>query len=231
LHTLEEALPRLGRGHYVLQSLVRTYSGLGRVKEALAAANELHLVATDTSMLGFYPGQELLEAARELAVHGLDSAARLVATQVLQQVSERARPTDAQPFLRLTGVRALELLNRYPDALREAEAIGRNHPQDWITASEVGFLAAHLGDSARAIAIARSLSDTTLISCEGGGPFMRARILTALGHRVEAVDALRLIIDRNVYGCVSSRFLVHQEPEFLLLKGFAPFDSLLRGTD
>jgi hypothetical protein len=93
---------------------------------------------------------------------------------------------------------------------------------------EIGMLAARTGDRATALSIVAHLPDTGHTGCERGGEFLRARVFAALDRPREAVQSLKKVMGQSVFGCVSALWMIHQDPEFIPLRGYAPFDSILR---
>jgi tetratricopeptide (TPR) repeat protein len=213
----------------VAAALVR----LRRDGEALKTARAILTAPVDSSVITYetYPPALVLLVARDFAMRGDTAMAHQSADLALTGAAERPPPATAETLTRLTRIRALEALEEYPAALTAADSLIRERPADWIAAGERGLLLAHLGQTDSALSIASRLTDELDINCAGGGPFMKARILTALGRRQEAVTALRRVADRAMRECISVRREAMREPEFRPLVGYGPYDSLMQMKD
>jgi hypothetical protein len=89
----------------------------------------------------------------------------------------------------------------------------------------LGLLAARQGDSAKAQQISQALAATETPYVFGQVTYVRACIASLLGQRAQAVALLRQAFAQGLqYGM----FSLHAEPDLVPLRGYPPFEELLR---
>jgi tetratricopeptide (TPR) repeat protein len=200
-----------------------------RRKDDLArqVAAAMTLPATDTTWEVFSPGDMLLTVGLELGAHG-DSV-------VGRQSLERARdwfqnlPEGSRESLPMK-----RLLARSQYALGNWQAAGNAYLELLAVDSTVvdhvagaALVAARQGDSMAAEAVLRRLIEDRRPYRFGASPLWASRIAAALGRREEAVALIRRALAEGF----ARIYLVHSDPDLGPLRGFAPFDELLRSRD
>jgi TolB-like protein/tetratricopeptide (TPR) repeat protein len=168
------------------------------------------------------------EIALDLAAHGDSVAARAAFSSTLRWLASRPTAERTTEYMRFERARTLEAAGFRDSARAAVEPLARSHPgiEDYL--GLVGVLAAQRGDTAEAVR-----TDAVLESLEGArrrgrASYWRACIAARRGQREAAVDLLgRALSDGYVFNGLF--FLsAHLEPSFAVLRGYAPFEELLR---
>jgi DNA-binding SARP family transcriptional activator len=168
------------------------------------------------------------EIALDLAVHGDSAAARAAMDRALDWHARQPRSEQATEYLRFERAQTHFAAGHRDSARALAAGLERDHPQTDEYVGLLGVLAAQRGDSVEAGAAGRLLDAVTRPHARGRTTFWRACIAATLGHRDEAVNLLRRA---RAEGYVFNGLLflsAHLEPSFATLRGYAPFDELLR---
>jgi serine/threonine-protein kinase len=198
-------------------SAVRALSALGRVDEVRRLVSEsLTMPSPDVRTAA----NVLQIASNELVAHGRVTEGRQVAEQLT--VWLRARPPNEQNDTLL--VMALLSVGNTAEARSIAKRLVTKHPQDRVAISLDGITAAHAGErqvAERAIVVLDSLSDPYQLA---ENLFSRALIAAVLGQKERAVEYLRESIRKGL----SYVQLNDAIPELLPLRGYAPYDELIR---
>jgi hypothetical protein len=84
----------------------------------------------------------------------------------------------------------------------------------------LGAIAAHLGDSAEAARMDQWLE-------QHGKSYDRARLAAIRGNRAAAVALIRQAFQEHMTG----RMFIHQDPDLDSLRGYAPYEELVRPED
>ncbi|HEX9107710.1 MAG TPA: hypothetical protein VF832_10790, partial [Longimicrobiales bacterium] len=143
-------------------------------------------------------------AARELRAHGHDPQARLLVGDGLRWSRARPLSEQADTTFRWLYAQLLAMSGRWQEAdalLPAAPPPGWDPPLQWSRA----LMAAHDGDSARALAISRGLAATPRPMLE----FQRVSILAALGRQEETRTRLREML---AAGGFFGEWWLHTEP-------------------
>jgi TolB-like protein/tetratricopeptide (TPR) repeat protein len=228
LHRLgeyEEELEAIERGrlqhpgHSDLHLLdLRALAALGRGEELRRRLSELSGTLADTDV------RDVMSLAEELSWHDRPEMARSLAERVLERTERGAG--------RLRGLVAAGRIGQasaLADSLAAAGASTQpDHAQGASAFSQPGasaqlghveaVLAAWLGDSTAAAAALQALGDAM------GAEMARVEILTRLGRRQEAVRELRRLGPRGFDQA-------HARPALEPLRGYPPFEALLRQRD
>jgi tetratricopeptide (TPR) repeat protein len=192
-------------------------AGMGRVREV----REL----VDTLLLSDYPsGAECV--ALELRAHGHPEDAE----QPLEKVADwyRAHPAenpataDSDPCLWLQ-LSAPYYARRWDEARAGYERLAATDTGSVKARAGLGALAARRGDKAAA-----SVMDQWLAAHRAGprgrATYARARMAALAGNRQLAVDLLRESFDEGLHG----RGFIHTDPDLESLRGFPPYEGLIR---
>ncbi len=223
-HEAELETIHLGLEHYpdslsLRQNLVAALAALGRVADLEREIGQALLVRAETRT----PGNVLRTAAMELDAHGHPQEARRIALQGAEWYAQRSGE-DANPFAHID---CLTLAHRYDEAARLAAELHENHPQNtWATACW-GLSKAREGDQVTAQAV-----DRTLAGIPDNGflvsyiYWQRAAIAAQLGHRDCAMELLREALAR--FPNPEAYLDLHKDPDLAPLRGYPPFEELLR---
>jgi len=242
-HEQELEVARAGRRVFP-RSLVpvsaelRALAALGRDDDVFRLLDQARLMQPEGPNLSEYWGGagpwQPYEAALELRAHGRLDASRRAIARALALVSEPVRRglADSSSAAALLG-RAMVLYaaERWADARAAYAAL---HRADATNPNYLGGLAvseARLGHRRDAEALARRLAAMHPPYLSGRVPYWRARIAALLGDRDQAVALLRDAIARGI-GCAVHTGTpdedCHREMDFESLRGYPPFDDLLR---
>jgi Flp pilus assembly protein TadD len=201
-----------------VEDQVRALSALGRVDAvrrvvaASIAMTSIEQSATSSTVM--------LMACRELVAHGHREVARGIAHDLIEWLRRREPTADNE----LTMIRALIATEEFAAALPMAKRLLAEHPDEPRYLTSAGVIAAALGDSAEA----RHLSAVLQGMQQPRGPadpfYGQAAIDARLGDRTNAVRLLRESVRRGNYGVL----IEDSDPFFLSLRGYQPFEELVR---
>jgi tetratricopeptide (TPR) repeat protein len=170
--------------------------------------------------------EEMFVAAEELKAHGhVDEVGRMLsrleAWMATLPASERATPE-----LQCRLVDALNLEGRHVEALAVAQALAESYPDpdDVEILGRLGRTAAAAGDSELARRLDLRLRNLDRPYVFGSAAVWRARIAAILGDRDQAVSLLR---EAFAQGRQNGPWL-HHDNSLGSLRGYAPFDELVR---
>jgi tetratricopeptide (TPR) repeat protein len=171
------------------------------------------------------------EAALEFRAHGFPDAYRWAIQQMLERLRETAPRDTTAASWRYGEAVALYAAERWREARNLFAALRAGDPGNvdfigWLGASE-----ARLGHRAEAAALAGRLASLNPPYSFGNSLYWQARIAAVLGDRDGAVARLREALGQGMM-CLC-RFGppwedCHRDMDFESLRGYAPFDELLR---
>ena len=198
---------------------------LASAGDAKAIRRELHRKTEDDPYPETGARQVSLWVWRELRAHGHAAAADRWLTALMAEpgVDTSLVGTVLEGDVQSAG-RQWEAARTYYTA-----ALARD-PRSPLLLGRLGTTAAHLGNVAEAKRMSAALAASSDPFVFGRQTYARARIAAALGDRSGAVELLRAawaqgrpiaFDDRNNED-------VHSDPEFDTLRGFAPFEALVR---
>jgi hypothetical protein len=189
------------------------------------------------------PSAVMLSAARELAAHGHPAESREVALDALDWTATHQVPVDNQISVTLgtqvgqgtdtivTRQTARGALMILAGQAREANELGRKvlaaRPECIQCRSLIGQSAAILGDTASARQQVEALLQIKTAFLRGQPIYAAAQIESRLGNKARAVRLLREAISKGV----AYQAFNDAEPAFFSLRGYAPFDVLLKPVD
>jgi tetratricopeptide (TPR) repeat protein len=198
-------------------------ASLGRGREVNERLGEVDALPPDPIRK---PLTVMREVALDLAAHGDSVGAAAAFARALtwhgpatEQNTEYARFERAQTHLAAGHADSARII---------AGALARVHPESDDYTGLLGVLAAQRGDSAAAVRADSVLSRLERPYSRGRAAYWRACIAARLGRRDEAVDLLKRA---RAQGYVFNGFFflnAHLEPSFATLRGYAPFEELLR---
>jgi tetratricopeptide (TPR) repeat protein len=198
-------------------------AALGRVEETERVVAERAALASAGQRGGLF-----LFVGLELRAHGHRGASEKMLARSLEAL-EGCPPEEA----RTQGTRGerallLRLAGRADEAQRIYDQLARETPADraWTWAGDRGVCAALRGDRAQALRISDELSRLDQPFLLGRNTFHRARIAAQLGDKD---DAVHLLSTAFAQGCGSQdQNWTHLEPSFETLRGYPPFDELMK---
>jgi len=168
-----------------------------------------------------------LEASIELQAHGNVGAARSIAARSLHWLNGtllKRRPAFADRLLR---ARLLYGIGDWKGAGDSADVLAKEQPVRADVLGLVGAAAARRADTATAERIDRALAALSHDHDLGLAVLNQARIAAVLGRRDSAVARLRRTFDQ----AHEFDLWVHRDADFLALRGYAPFDAVMRPTE
>jgi serine/threonine-protein kinase len=200
-------------------------SALGRGREVNARIGEIDALSSDPIRK---KATVMREISLDLAAHGDRDAARVALARTLAWHASQPPTEQATEYNRFERAQTYYAAG-YADSAREiTEQLVGVHPQTEQYAGLLGVLAAQRGDREAASGIAKRLAGQERMYERGQASYWRACIAATLGQRDEAVELLRRALTEG-YVFNSLFFLsAHLEPSFSTLRGYAPFDELLR---
>jgi serine/threonine protein kinase/tetratricopeptide (TPR) repeat protein len=232
---MTEANHRLGRHEEELRiaRLAKNLypsSGLARGDEASALAalarfDDLHRAIDEGLVLATTNGsheQFLLRTSSELLAHGHRDEAMRVAVRAVAWCRGRPPAEQASEDNRWALAQALYLSEQWAEAQQTVGELTTRQRKNVAYRGFAGSVAARLGD--RDLALKHSAALVGLpAGSDGTVPLLRARISAILGDRQQAVAFVRdALAEGNGFGSL------HRDRDLQLLRGFAPYEELLR---
>ena len=203
---------RLDEAH-ALAALARL-GDLGRaIEEALASGT------TKDSPVWF-----LTSTAAELRAHGHPDEAVRMAARAVAWCRSRSPVRQAGEDFQWEFAQALYVAEQWAEAQPIIAELVVSQPENRRYRGLAGSIAARLGD--RDLALKHSAGLVNLPGeSDGNVPLFRARIAAILGDREGAIAFLRdAFAERMIYGFA----WLHRDGDLLLLRGFGPYDELMR---
>ncbi len=198
--------------------LIRAYAGLRQPSAALAMADSMMLGRVDTTGAA---ASHLVRGAMEFAAHGDAQTAQQLLTRASRWYQARSGPAGNY-VSSLDAAVTMLLTNDLDGATIRLQSLAR----DTTRIDALGWSAlAHVarGNRADAESIATSLTKLRRPWLFGTNTYWRAAISGALGNRDLAVQLLEQAHREGV-----PMHSWHYAAELAPLRGFAPFDALLR---
>jgi tetratricopeptide (TPR) repeat protein/TolB-like protein len=175
------------------------------------------------------PGEVMRQAALELREHGRPDQARRLFERAIAWYREQPAAFAHSRVQRLGLATVAYYTGRLEEAAALAQALGTAAPDSTAVITLLGVVAARRADTATAQAMERRLAqDQVPYARDRPPPLGRARIAAALGDRERAVAVLRTSLARGHW---YTWLDLHAVPEFEQLRGYAPFDELVRPKD
>jgi hypothetical protein len=204
-------------------------AALGRVQEV----NERLDSVSSVQARNRYRGSVMRETALELAAHGYPREGRAVLDRELAWLASRPAAEQATEFVRFERAQTLYAADLVDSSRVVVEQLNREDPKNENYAGLLGVLAAQRGDRAEAERL-----DGVLAGLErprGTAAFWRACIAARLSDRDLAVAHLERArsqgnslfqnaMDRTYWHILGP----HVEPSFAALRGYPPFEALVR---
>ncbi|MGH9199968.1 MAG: protein kinase domain-containing protein [Vicinamibacterales bacterium] len=193
---------------------------------ALGRLDDLRRAVDDTlpiTPLGVgTPAGSMRLAAEELRAHGRRAEAIDLAKRSVTWYRNQPQPFFT-PANRLALAQSLYTAEEWPEAGKAIAALLKEQPANTLYVALAGAIAARMGDRALASKHAATLSQAP--STPGGAiELRRAQLAALLGEREQAVELLRSAFARGL----SMSTALHRQMDFESLRGYAPFDELMK---
>ena len=200
-------------------------AALGRGREVNGRLDEIDALSPDPIRK---KPTVMREIALDLAAHGDRAAARVALARTLVWHAMQPAAEQATEYNRFERAQAYYAAGHADSARTITEELAGAHPQNEQYVGLLGVLAAQRGDRGEATGIAQSLVGLERQYERGQATYWRACIAAKLGRRDESVELLRRAVAEG-YVFNGLFFLsAHLEPSFATLRGYAPFEELLR---
>jgi tRNA A-37 threonylcarbamoyl transferase component Bud32/TolB-like protein len=205
----------------ILQSEIGALGAQGDAPRIRSIVDSIGRASSDTIWLA---GQLMLRGALELRAHGHEADAAALLDQARASLATRP-PDDARTprDVRRTAAELFFASRQYDSAQARYARLAVEDPTV-MPRARIASSAALRGDTATARRMSDSLSGVKIPYSFGEVPYCRAAIAASLGDKEGAV---RLINEALAAG---ARKLpeIHRVEEFQSLRGYAPFEAILR---
>jgi tetratricopeptide (TPR) repeat protein len=209
---------------YALNPEVRPLAALGRIDQL---DRDLEQAGRLEREPGVSVGTLLQEAALELRAHGHPDEARRYWERSLTWLDAQARPTGEPASDGLARANALYALDRYDQAARITDALAAEDPGNPDYVGLRGVLAARIGEARTADSCAARLAAMPRKYSFGVPSVWEARIAAVRGQRDSAVTLLRKAFQEGR----EYDLWIHRDIELESLRGYPPFEALVRPKD
>ncbi|HEX6964467.1 MAG TPA: FlgO family outer membrane protein [Gemmatimonadaceae bacterium] len=217
-------IAREGRKRYpesqgALLGEVIPLASMGREKDIDDLIDESLRLPSDPSD---NPSKVLRVALVELRGHGHEDAARRVAERAARWLATQPQPTTIDD--KLVRLKLLYAMQHWDEAWALVNPLPAEVANDATWLGFRGAIAARRGDSTEAKRVARTLALHPYPYSYGEPALWRARIAAVLGNRDQAVALVR---EAFAQGLAVDLYL-HALSDFASLRGYPPFDELMR---
>ena len=196
-------------------------AALGRIDSLMPLVEEIRFAAP-TPILN--PGEVLGSLVEELRAHGQPSAAAAIAREASAWYDEQPAAFQNTPRGRWLHGWLLELDGDLEGAAAVFAALAADSLQVVDALGYQGVIAARRGDGDAAARFAAQLEGLRIERLNGRNTVWRARIAAVLGEREGAVGLLRRAFAEGLgYG-----IWLHRDPALESLRGFRPYEDLVR---
>jgi len=229
-HERELQVARRGRARFpgnlaAWRTELVALSALGRGREVNARLDEIDALSSDPIRR---KATVMREVSLDLAAHGDRDAASQALARTLAWHASQPDTEQATEYNRFERAQTYNAAGHADSARAITEALAGAHPQNEQYAGLLGVLAAQRSDRAAASSIAERLVGLERPYQRGQSTYWRACIAAKLGRRDEAVELLRRALAEGYVFNSLFFFSAHVEPSFATLRGYAPFEALLR---
>jgi tetratricopeptide (TPR) repeat protein len=206
-----------------VQAEARALIALGRRRE-LQGIVERSQSLSRTAGWSETPGDLMELCAHELRAHDSREGSLAMAARAVEWYRGRPAPSWTSREHREGLARVLYLVETWHDAAALFEGLARDYPNDMDYRGWQAFTSVHTGDLNRARVLSSELEQASRPEHRGWLTYARARVAAALGERDRALHLLR---DAFAEGLEHGPHL-HQTPDFEILRGYEPYQRLLR---
>jgi tetratricopeptide (TPR) repeat protein len=210
-------------GRFVVVEL-RALGAKGDMRRLRSLIDSVERASTDTVRT---PGDDMLIAALELRAHGHDSDADEILAGARQWIAARPGEVAKRSSLQRTAANIFFASRQFDSAQTRYAALAARDALDIMARGRVGSSAALRGDTAFAKRVFDELSRINRPYTFGEPAYWRAAIAASLGEKETAVRLLSEALARGDRKMPE----IHRVEEFQSLRGFEPFEALLRPKD
>lgn len=200
-------------------------AALGRGREVNVRLDEIDALPSDPVRR---KPTVMREIALDISAHGDRAAAALALQRTLAWHSMQPAAEQSSEFNRFERAQAYYAAGHSDSARTIVEKLVSARPQNVPYVGLLGVLAALRGDHASAGTIAERLAGLEQKYERGQSSYWLACIAAQSGHRDEAVKLLRRGLAEGYVFHAFFFLSAHLEPSFAALRGYAPFEELLR---
>lgn len=222
LHATAEARERYGGNLDVLALEMGAMAATGRLRDLKVRVHE-----TETSRPAVWasPGIVLMLVGLELARHGHAKASQEVLSHAIDWYRLRTDPGSTRAATQAEYGEVLYAAGQWQAAGEVFESLAAQDSSMLPYQAFLGLLAARRGDTVEANRVSQWLATVKTPYIFGHPTFVRARIASLLGHPNQAVALLRQAFSEGLeYGI----YPLHSHPDLDPLRGYPPFEELLR---
>ena len=220
----------------VVNAELRALAALGREDEVFRLLDEARGMEREGSLAsvdlwGGGGAWVFYETALELRAHGHPGAYRRVIEQALHQLHAPGTMDTSATTARWQRAMVLYAAERWEEARASYAALLAANPKNIEFLGGLGVSQARLGYATAAAALAGRLATINPPYSFGRSPYWRARIAALLGDRDGAVALLQQALAQGIactYHLGSPTEDCHREMDFESLRGYSPYDELLR---
>jgi hypothetical protein len=200
---------------------LRALGAKGDISRLRTMIDSIERTSTDTITT---PADHMLSAALELRAHGHESDADDMLTRARQWITARQAELSKRRGLRRTAANVFFASRQFDSAQTRYAALAAEDSFDIMARGRVGSSAALRGDTATANRIATGLSSIKRAYTFGEPAYWGAAIASALGDKETAVRLLTEALARGDRKMPE----IHRLEEFQALRGYVPFEAILR---
>ena len=193
---------------------------LGRLDDVDRVVNEGMALASGMTSRVYL----LFGTAVELRLHGYEDASTKTTGRALEWLHGRPPGEFSTREARATLAWALCVAERWDEARRVYRQLARESPGEIRWLGSLGFIAARRGDRAEALRVSEQLRVAQGAYLLGQNTRWRAGIAAWLGEKDQAVELLRAAFAEGVWHDRA----VHQDLDLAPLRGYPPFEELIR---
>jgi predicted Zn-dependent protease len=199
---------------------IAAFAALQRIGDLRKALDETQTIPMRGT---FTPAESMRVAAEELRAHGRRAESIEMAKRAVAWHRNRAPDFLTAAANRFSLAQSLYAAEEWTEAGAIVSSLLREQPDSVASIALAGAIAARAGDRDAAMTFAASLAKTT--STPGGlTELRRAQLAALLGQREQAVELLRDAFARGL----SMSLPLHRQMDLETLRGFAPYDELMK---
>jgi len=199
---------------------IAALAALGRIDDLRKALDETQTIPMRGTST---PADSMRVAAEELRAHGRRAESIELAKRAVAWHRNRSADFLAAAANRLSLAQSLYVAEEWAEAGAITSSLLGEQPANITYTALAGAVAARVGDRNAAMTFAASLASAP--SSPGGqAELRRAQLAALLGQRDQAVELLRDAFARGL----SMSLGLHRQMDFEALRGFAPYDELVK---
>lgn len=198
---------------------VRAYAAMGKIQEVRNVIGDCHTI----TMQDGTAGEVMTEAALEIRLHGRQELSQEFAEMAVNYYLSQPSGKDLRNDLAF----AHYVAGQWHEAESIYEQLVAEKPESINYMGYLGVLALRSGETEKAMNIYHQLKDLSIPYLRGSHTLWLARMTALLGDKKQAVALLELSLSQGrEFGPTLLQVI-----EFESLRGYAPFDELMRLKD